>query len=270
MIVSGSVSRLRATETASQNSPHCFARPGRIGQKMTGTHFIQVANAHNRPPSRGPVNWAAHSIKVSCRLMLPVSRLAPNGKARTATMTAVVSGRRRYAQWIVQSRSRIGPDPPDEPRDIPWQHGPRREERQHPWGVDVGQERPDGMVGVAAVQPDTDSRPVRASIGTAGLPAGDHAGQHDGERQAEQQDRGDPTRIVESRDLAPKCPAEDAGTPSCSAIHVIGEVDDDPSAAAAVPGTGWSPGGGTESVIPPHSRMPGPRRALGRASDPGQ
>ena len=109
MIVSGSVSRLSPTETASQTSPQCFARPGRIGQKTTGTHFIQVASAHSSPPSRGPVNWAAHSISVSCRLMLPVSRLAPNGKARTATMTAVVSGRRRYAQWIVQSRTRIVP-----------------------------------------------------------------------------------------------------------------------------------------------------------------
>src|SRR6478752_9626831 len=109
MIVSGNVTRLSATETASQKRPHCFARPGRIGQKTTGTHFIHVANAHNRPPSRGPVTWAAHSIKVSCRLMLPVSRLAPNGKARTAMMIAVVSGRRRYAQWIVQSRRRMVP-----------------------------------------------------------------------------------------------------------------------------------------------------------------
>ena len=41
--------------------------------------------------------------------MLPVSRLAANGKASTATMIAVVSGRRRYAQWIVQSSSRIVP-----------------------------------------------------------------------------------------------------------------------------------------------------------------
>ncbi len=41
--------------------------------------------------------------------MLPVSRFAANGKASAATMTAVVSGRRRYAQWIVQSSSRIVP-----------------------------------------------------------------------------------------------------------------------------------------------------------------
>ena len=109
MIVSGRVSRLSPTDTASQRSPHCLARPGRIGQKTTGTHFIQVASAHSRPPRRGPVNWAAHSISVSCRLMLPVSRFAPNGKARTATMIAVVSGRRRYAQWIVHRSSRIVP-----------------------------------------------------------------------------------------------------------------------------------------------------------------
>ena len=95
MIVSGRVRTLSPIETASQTSPHCFARPGRIGRKTTGTHFIQVASAHSSPPSRGPVNCAAQSISVSCRLMLPVSRFAPNGKARTATMTAVVSGRCR-------------------------------------------------------------------------------------------------------------------------------------------------------------------------------
>ncbi len=41
--------------------------------------------------------------------MFPVSRFAPKGNARTAKITAVVNGRRRYAQWIVQSRSRIVP-----------------------------------------------------------------------------------------------------------------------------------------------------------------
>ncbi len=41
--------------------------------------------------------------------MLPVSRLAPNGNARSAKITAVVSGRWRYAQWMVQSSSRIVP-----------------------------------------------------------------------------------------------------------------------------------------------------------------
>ena len=76
---------------------------------MAGIHFIQVASAHNAPPSRGPTNWAPHSISVSCRLMLPVSRLAPAGNARTATITAVVSGRRLYAQWTVQRSSRIVP-----------------------------------------------------------------------------------------------------------------------------------------------------------------
>ena len=109
MIVSGNVRRLNPTETRSQTIPQALVRPGRIGQRTTGTHFIQVASAHSRPPSRGPLNWAAHNISVSWRLMLPVSRLAPNGKARKATMTAVVSGRRRYAQWIVQSNRRMVP-----------------------------------------------------------------------------------------------------------------------------------------------------------------
>jgi len=80
--------------THSQISPNRRVRAWRITQKTAGTHFIQVASAHNMPPSRGPVNWAAHSIRVSSRLMLPVSRLAPTGKARSATTTAVVKGRR--------------------------------------------------------------------------------------------------------------------------------------------------------------------------------
>ena len=95
MIVSGSVTMLSTIETASQPRPQTRVRGARMNQWMTGTHFIQVASAHSRPPRRGPVNWAAHSISVSCRLMLPVSRLAPNGNARIAKMTAVVRGRRR-------------------------------------------------------------------------------------------------------------------------------------------------------------------------------
>ena len=107
MIVSGRVTTLSATETASQPRPQRRVRGARMNQWIAGTHFIHVASAHKRPPRRGPVNWAAHSIRVSCRLMLPVSRFAPNGNARTAKITAVVSGRRRYAQWIVQSSRRI-------------------------------------------------------------------------------------------------------------------------------------------------------------------
>ena len=95
MIVSGRVAMLNAIEMASQMSPQRRVRADRIGQRTAGIHFIQVASAQSRPPSLGPVNWAAQSIRVSCRLMLPVSRLAPNGKARMATRTAVVSGRRR-------------------------------------------------------------------------------------------------------------------------------------------------------------------------------
>ena len=41
--------------------------------------------------------------------MFPVSRLAPSGNPRRATRTAVESGRRLYAQWIVQSSARIVP-----------------------------------------------------------------------------------------------------------------------------------------------------------------
>jgi len=88
------------------------------------------------------------------------------------------------------------------------------------------------MVRVAAVEPDPDTGPVGAGIGTAGLAPGDHPGEYDREGQAEQQDGGDPARIVESRDLAPERPAEDAGPPPRAAIDVIRQVDDDPSATA--------------------------------------
>ena len=103
-------------------------RPGR----RPGTHFIQVASAHSSPPSRGPVNCAAHSISVSCRLMLPVSRFAPNGKARSGH-----DDRRRQRPPAVgpvdrPEQQQDRPDPPDEPGDVPRQERPRREERQHP------------------------------------------------------------------------------------------------------------------------------------------
>ena len=107
MIVSGSVTRLSSTDTPSQMRPQRRVRGARMNHTTAGAHFIQVASAHSSPPRRGPVNWAAHSISVSCRLMLPVSRFAPNGNARTATSTAVVSGRLLYAQWIVHSSPRI-------------------------------------------------------------------------------------------------------------------------------------------------------------------
>ena len=118
------------------------------------------------------MNWAPHSISVSSRLMLPVSRFAPNGKPSSATRIAVSSGRWRYAQWIVQSSSEDRPAAPDEPGDVPRQQRPRREQRQHPRGVDVGQERPGRVVRVAAVEPDPDAGPVGAGVGAGRLAAG--------------------------------------------------------------------------------------------------
>src|SRR6185503_1194668 len=100
---------LRPIDNPSQRRPHLRVADGRIGHATAGIHFIQVASAQSAPPSRGPVNWAAHSINVSSRLILPVSRLAPTGKARTKIITAVRSGRRRYAQSTVHSSSRIVP-----------------------------------------------------------------------------------------------------------------------------------------------------------------
>ena len=151
-------------------------------------------------------------------------------------MIAVVSGRRRYAQWIVQSSSRIVPDPPDEPGDVPRQQRPRREQRQHPRRVDVGQERAGRVVRVAAVEPDPDARPVRPGVRPAGLAAGDQPGQDEREGQAEQQDRGDPSRITDARDLAPECPPEHARPAPRGPIDHVREVDDDPAASSSGPG----------------------------------
>ena len=193
------------------------------------------------------MNWAAHSISVSCRLMLPVSRFAPNGNARIAKMTAVVSGRRRYAQWIVQSSSRIVAAAPDEPGDVPRQDRPRREERQHPRRVDVGQERAGRVVRVAAVEPDPDAGPVRPRIGAGRLAAGDHAGHAASENvRLSSTIAAMPARVAQARRLAAERPAEDAGATARRAVDHVGEVrrrsGRDP---APIPG----PGGGSGWLV---------------------
>ncbi len=154
-------------------------QPGARGENRQQDERRPLHPGGDRPeqtrPSTGPVNWAPHSRSVSSRLMLPVSRFAPNGKPSSATTIAVSSGRWRYAQWIVQSRSEDRPAAPDEPGDVPRQQRPRREQRQHPRGVDVGQERPRGVVRVAAVEPDPNAGPVGPGVGAGRLAPPDDA-----------------------------------------------------------------------------------------------
>jgi hypothetical protein len=109
MIVRGRVARLSRIDRPSQPRPHNRARGRRKTHSAAGIHFIQAASAHRKPARRGPLNCAAQSISVSWRLMLPVSRFAPNGNASSAMRIAVSSGRRRYAQWNVHSSARIVP-----------------------------------------------------------------------------------------------------------------------------------------------------------------
>ena len=99
--------------------------------------------------------------------MFPVSRFAATGNESRATTIAVGRGRDAYAQRIVHSSSRIVP--------------PRHTNQATSHGssahgansgsihgcVDVGQERPRRVVGVAALEPDADGGPV----GWASAPA---------------------------------------------------------------------------------------------------
>ena len=128
-------------------------------------------------------------------------------------MIAVVSGRRRYAQWIVQSSSRIVPTRQTNHATSHGRTAHGANSGSIHGRVDVRQERAGRVVRVAAVEPDPDAGPVRAGVGAAGLAPGDQPGQDEREGQAQQQDRGDPARIVEARDLATERPAEDAGPP---------------------------------------------------------
>src|SRR5215203_408084 len=87
--------------------PQPRARAGRTSHSGAGTHFIQVAIPHRKPPVRPPVKCAANTISASSRLMFPVSRLAAIGNARMPTRIAVGSGRSVYAHLIDHRSSRI-------------------------------------------------------------------------------------------------------------------------------------------------------------------
>ena len=123
-------------------------------------------------------------------------------------------------------------DAPGEPGHVPGQGRPGREQREHPRGVDVRQERAGRMVRIAAVEPDPDARPVGARVRAAGLAPGDHPGQDQRERQAQQEHRRDPVRVAGARRLATERPPEDAGSTPRAAVDRIGQLDRDPSEAA--------------------------------------
>ena len=151
-------------------------------------------------------------------------------------MTAVVSGRRWYAQWTVQSSSRIVAAAPHDPGDVPRQERPRREQRQHPRRVDVRQERAGRVVRVAAVEPDPDARPVRPGVGAGRLAAADHAGGQQREGQAEQDDRDDAAVVAQARRLAPHRPPVDAGPPAGRGPEHVREVHHEAAAPPRRPG----------------------------------
>ena len=108
-----------------------------------GTHFIHVASRPEQAADRGSAELGTPQQTASgSRLMLPVSRLAADregqdrhedrGRQRPPGVRPVGSSR---------GAARIVAPAPDEPRDVPRQQRPRREQRQHPRGVDVRQER---------------------------------------------------------------------------------------------------------------------------------
>ena len=125
---------------------------------------------------------------------------------------------------------------PHDPGHVPRQERPRREQRQHPRGVDVRQERAGRVIRVAAVEPDPDAGPVRPGVGAGRLAAADHAGRQQREGHAEQDDRDDATVVAQPRGLAPHRPPVDAGPPAGRGPQHVGEVHHD--AAASPRGSG--------------------------------
>src|ERR1035437_6599412 len=87
-----------------QMMPRNRPRGLRGGKKSAGTHLPVVPIAPSNPAPTGPTNCDPNSSSARGRLMLPVSRLAAIGKASTVSSTAVVIGRRLYAQWMDHSR----------------------------------------------------------------------------------------------------------------------------------------------------------------------
>jgi MFS family permease len=103
------------------------------------------------------------------------------------------------------------PAPPDVPGDVPREKRPGREQRQHPWGVDVRQEGAGRPVRVAAAEPDPDGRPVRSGIRAGRLATGHQAGRDAPERDDQQGHGEDPAPVVQATQLLADRPAGDGG-----------------------------------------------------------
>ena len=195
--------------------------------------------------------------------MLPVSRFAPNGNPRRATVIAVARGRRLYAQWIVQSRSEDRPAAPDVPGDVPWHQRPRREQRQHPRRVDVRQEGAGRAVRVAAAEPDANRGPVRPGIGAGRLAARDEPCRQAAERDDQERHREDPPPIVEAFELVAERPAHDRGAsppdpgPGGDGRRPVGSVRRVPRRHAAA---FWQTPAGSPSIGPEPQRSGARRR----------
>ena len=149
--------------------------------------------------------------------MLPVSRFAANGNARMTTRTAVGERPMRVCPADRPQQQEDRAAPPGEPGDLPRQQRPGREQRQHPRRVDVGQERARRVVGVAALEPDADARPVRLGIGARRLAPGGHAGERERERDDQQAHRQRPVRLPDAGGLAAERTPDHAGTPRWAA-----------------------------------------------------
>ena len=243
MIVSGRVRTLSPIETASQTSPHCFARPGRIGRKTTGHPFHP---GRERPqqaaqPRTGELRRPEHQRQLQVDVAGVEVGAEREGEHRH-------DDRRRQRPLPVgpvdrPEQEQDRPDPPHEPGDVPRQQRPGREERQHPRRIDVRQERPGRVVRVAAVEPDPDARPVRPRVRAARVAPRDEPRQDHREDQAEQDDGGDPARVAQPRRLAPQGPSEDARPAPRAAIDDVGQVDDDATATAGRARDGLEAGG---------------------------
>ena len=144
------------------------------------------------------------------------------------------------------------PDPPHDPRHVPRQQRPRREERQHPRGVDVGEERAGRVVRIAAVEPDPDAGPVRASVRTGRLATADHARREEREGHRDEDDRDEVRRRSRRpRGLATERPSVDTGPAPRRGAEQSAQPTTTSRRAPGRAGTGRSSGGGWASAIAP-------------------
>ena len=202
---------LRMPATASQMRPHSRARGARMIRKSPGNHFIHVAIAQSRPARRGSADWAPQSMNTRKMSMLPVSRLAADREDQQEERHGRREGPPAVGPVEAPQEQHDRAAPPDDPGHVPRQYGPGREEREHPRGVDVGQERPRGVVRVAAVEPDPDGRPVRPGVGAGRVAAGHDRCGHEPADRDDDRHREQAPAIAQVRGLAAERAPEHAG-----------------------------------------------------------